>query len=372
MLIGLPKESRTNETRVALTPDAVKKLLAKGYTIPAESGCGLRSGFPDQLYPQNVEWSSPQQVCSADVIFKVNRPTIDEISLFKKNSVLLTQIEPFVKDDVINKLASQGVTTLGIEYLPRIARTQSMDVLSSQANITGYRSVIEATNRFGRFFPMLMTAAGSTKPAKVMILGVGVAGLQAIATARRLGAQVEAYDVRPEVKEQIQSLGAKPVELDIGEDGSGQGGYAKELSQSAKERQQSLLEDKLIDCDVIITTANIPGRRAPILISETTVKKLRPGSVIIDLAAATGGNCPLTKPDEVINHNDVVIVGFTNYPAMMPADASNFYANNLCAILDIFVRKEQDKFELNIDTNDEIIKALLVTHLGKNLKEDKA
>jgi NAD(P) transhydrogenase subunit alpha len=365
MLIGLPKETTQGETRVALTPDAANKLLGKGYKIIAERSCGLLSGFPDANYPADgLQWGDAKDAFAADIVLKINRPSVAEVALLKKGAVLITQIDPFKKDGLQEKLAQAGVETLSMELIPRSPRSQTMDMLTSQANISGYRAVIEAAARYGRFFPLMMTAAGSARPAKVMVLGAGVAGLQAIATARRLGAIVEAYDVRPEAKEQIQSLGAKCVEIDIGEDGSGQGGYAKELSEAAKQRQTEVLAQRLQACDIIISTANIPGRKAPILITEDTVQKMRPGSVIVDLAAANGGNCPLTEADKVVVKHGVTLVGFTNYPAMMPADSSSFYANNVVALLDLIVEQKDSKPVLNLNLEDNIIAATLVTHLG--------
>lgn len=364
MLIGLPKESRPGETRVPLTPDAATKLLNKGFKIVAERNCGILSGYPDSDYPDSITWGDAKLAFTADIVLKINRPTDSEISLFKQGSVLITQIEPFNKDGTLEKIAQAGVDTLGMELIPRTSRSQAMDVLSSQANIAGYRAVIEAAARYGRFFPLMMTSAGSAKPAKVMVLGAGVAGLQAIATARRLGAIVEAYDVRSEVKEQIQSLGAKYVELDLGEDGSGQGGYAKELSEAAKQKQTEMLSERLKKCDIIISTANIPGRKAPVLIPEAVVRNMRAGSVIVDMAAANGGNCPLSEPDKVVEKYGVVIVGYTNFPAFMPADSSNFYANNLLAVLDLIITQKDSGPELCLNLEDDIVTAVLVTHSG--------
>lgn len=364
MLIGLPKETRLDETRVAITPDAARKLINKGYKLVAEKTLGISSGFPDSDYPSEVQWADVTTAFAADIVLKVNRPTDTEIKLFKKDSLLITQIEPFIKDEMLAKLAQAGVNTLGMELIPRTPRSQSMDVLSSQANIAGYRAVIEAAARYGRFFPMMMTSAGSSKPAKVMVLGAGVAGLQAIATARRLGAVVEAYDVRPEVKEQIESLGAKCVVLDIGEDGAGQGGYAKELSEEAKQRQTQLLAERLKKSDIIISTANIPGRKAPVLIPEDTVKGMRAGSVIVDMAAANGGNCPLSEADRVVVKHGVTIVGYTNLAALVSADSSNFYANNLISLLDLIVPAKDGALTLDLNLQDDIVAAILVTHLG--------
>jgi NAD(P) transhydrogenase subunit alpha len=253
--------------------------------------------------------------------------------------VLLGFIETCEDDGTIAALPAKGIRVIALERVPRISRAQSMDALSSQANIAGYRAVLEAAIHYGRFLPVMMTSAGSAKPARLVVLGAGVAGLQAIATARRLGADVYAYDVRPETKEQIRSLGAKPIEIDIGESGAGEGGYAKELSAEAKARQQQLLADELAKAHVIVTTALIPCRPAPVLVTEEVVQRMRPGSVIVDLAAATGGNCPLTEKDQTVVRHGVTIVGITNYPALLPSDASSFYARNLANLLDIMVEQ---------------------------------
>jgi NAD(P) transhydrogenase subunit alpha len=263
-------------------------------------------------------------------------------------------------DATLEALLAKGITYLAMERIPRISRAQSMDALSSQSNISGYRAVIEAASHYGRFLPLMMTSAGSAKPAKLIVLGAGVAGLQAIATARRLGADVSAYDVRPETKEQIESLGAKAIELDVGESGSGEGGYAKELSEEAKAKQQQLLADELSKAHVIITTALIPCRPAPILITEEVVKNMREGSVIIDLAAANGGNCPLTEADKVVIKHGVILVGHTNYPSMVPSDASAFYAGNIMNLLNIMVDITDQGLVLKELEEDEITAAMRV------------
>ena len=274
---------------------------------------------------------------AADILLKVRRPDSDDVAAMQPGGIYLGLVESCGEDATLSAMLAKGMRVLGMERIPRISRAQSMDALSSQSNIAGYRAVIEAAARYGRFFPMMMTSAGSAKPARLVVLGAGVAGLQAIATARRLGAEVWAYDVRPETREQIQSLGAKPIDLDIGESGAGEGGYAKELSAEAKARQQAALADELAKAHVIITTALIPCRPAPVLITEEVVKRMRPGSVIVDLAAANGGNCPLTVPDEVVERHGVTLVGHTNYPSMVAADASAFYAKNLANLLDIMI-----------------------------------
>ena len=367
MIIGLPKEIRIDEARVALTPDAVKKLIKKGFKVCVERSSGVKAGYRDSDYQSSgAELVDQQTAFSVEIVFKVQRPTPDEIKLMKSGALLISFIDPYNRSgNYFELLAQAGINALGMELIPRTSRAQSMDALSSQANIAGYRAVLEAAARFGRFFPLMMTSAGSAKPAKVLVLGAGVAGLQAIAMAKRLGAQVEAYDIRAEVKEQIQSLGAKFVELAVGEEGSGVGGYAKELSEEAKKRQQQLLTERLMKSDILISTANIPGRKAPVLITEEAVKGMRAGSVIVDMAAASGGNCPLSVADQVIIQHGVILVGLTNYPSMMAADASSFFANNLIALLSLVTDHPSGKPALNLNLEDDIIAAALVTHLGK-------
>jgi len=366
MLIGIPKESRAGETRVAGTPDSIRKLLKKGFTFRVEKSAGLLAKFPDELYKMDgVEVTSADAVYGCDIVLKFHKPNASEIGMLKKGSLLISYLEPYNKDGTLDKLAAAGVDALSMELIPRTSRAQSMDALSSQANIAGYRAVIEAAANYGRFFPMMMTSAGSAKPARVMVLGAGVAGLQAIATAKRLGANVEAYDVRPEVKEQILSLGAKFVEFDLGEEGSGKGGYAKELSEAAKKKQQELLSEKLKKCDIVITTANIPGRKSPILVTEETVRGMPAGSVIIDMAAANGGNCPLTEPDKVITKHGVTLVGITNYPGLVATDSSQFYANNLVSLLGVLAETKDGKTSIKLNLEDDIIAAALITHNGK-------
>ena len=291
-------------------------------------------------------------------------PSEEEISRLKQGAVYIGFIDISSDRPTLESLTNANISAIALERIPRISRAHSMDALSSQAGITGYRSVIEAAYYYGRFFPLMMTSAGSAKPAKVTILGAGVAGLQAIATAKRLGAQVFAYDVRPQVKEEIHSLGAKFIELDLGESGEGEGGYAKELSEEAKKKQEHLLTEELKTADIIISTAQIPGRKAPILITEEAVRGMREGSVIIDLAAASGGNCPLTKEDEIIKAYGVTLCGLTNLPALMPGDASAFYSRNLYNLLELIVtQNDQGSAALDV-LQDEITADALVTHEG--------
>ncbi|MBI4925764.1 MAG: Re/Si-specific NAD(P)(+) transhydrogenase subunit alpha [Bdellovibrio sp.] len=369
MTLGVPKETREGESRVALTVDLIKKYKKLGLEILIEKSAGLTAGFLDAdfqkegctLVDTNTAWQS-------DIVLKVNPPTLSEVSLMKKNSLLISFLEPHQNTEVLNKLALHGVTSFAMELIPRISRAQSMDALSSQANIAGYRAVIEAAFHYKSFFPMLMTSAGSVKAVRVFILGVGVAGLQAIATAKRLGAVVEAYDVRPEVKEQVQSLGGKFFEVKLEESGVGDGGYAKELSQTAKEKLQTALSQSLAKSNIIITTASVPGKKAPILVSEEVVKSMPLGSVIVDLAAATGGNCALTEAGKIVQTYGVTIVGIKNFPALLAHDASLFYAKNLFNLLSLMVQIKDDKPNLVIDLNDEIILAAMVTRHGERLK----
>jgi NAD(P) transhydrogenase subunit alpha len=361
MKIGVLKESTPNERRVALTPEIVKKLTGKGYQVILETGSGETASFTDLAYEEvGAEVGSADQVFAADIIAKVRRPSEAEIAKLRPETVLIAQLDACPGDPLLKSLLDKGLTALAMERMPRISRAQSMDALSSQSNIAGYRAVIEAAAHYGRFFPLMMTSAGSAKPAKVIVLGAGVAGLQAIATARRLGADVYAYDIRPETKEQIESLGAKAIELDIGESGSGEGGYAKELSDEAKARQQQALADELAKAHVIITTAMIPCRPAPTLITEETVRRMRAGSVIVDLAAATGGNCPLTEADQVVIKHGVILVGHTNFPSMVPADASAFYAGNIHNLLGIMVEQSEAGLQLKDLDADEITQAMRI------------
>jgi NAD(P) transhydrogenase subunit alpha len=364
-----------------MTPDSVKKLCKMGFSFKIEKSAGQAAGFRDEDYKYEpasptegkVEIVDAQAAFGTDWVLKINPPSASESALLKRNSLLVSLMEPYKQDGSIEQLAAAGVNCMALELIPRTSRAQSMDVLSSQANIAGYRAVIEAAGRYGRFFPMMMTSAGSAKPAKVIVLGAGVAGLQAIGTARRLGAQVEAYDVRSEVKEQILSLGAKFIELDIGEEGSGKGGYAKELSEAARAKQQQALTEKLKKADIIISTANIPGRKAPVLITEEAVRGMRAGSVIVDMAAANGGNCPLTEADQVVVKHGVTLVGITNYPALMPSDSSSFFSRNILNLLGlmIFPKDNPKSWEVRMSLDDDIIAASLLTYEGQVRNQKK-
>ena len=361
MKIGVLKETVPGESRVASTPDIVKKFTTKGFEVQVEAGAGAAAHFTDAEYESvGARIVDAATALASDIVLKVRKPSQDQIAQMNEGAVLISFIEVCEDDGTIKALLDRKIKAIALERIPRISRAQSMDALSSQSNIGGYRAVIEAAAHYGRFLPLMMTSAGSAKPARVVILGVGVAGLQAIATARRLGADVYAYDIRPETQEQIQSLGAKPIVLDIGESGSGEGGYAKELSDEAKAKQQAMLADELSKAHVIVTTALIPCRPAPTLITEDVVKRMREGSVIVDLAAANGGNCPLTEADKVVNKHGVIIVGHTNYPAMMPSDASAFFAKNIENLINIMVDKGEGGLSLKDMSEDEITDAALI------------
>ena len=366
MKIGIPKETLVHETRVAISPSVIKKLRKKNFTVLVEKGAGDKAGFSDEeFHREGAELVDRERTLSSHIIFKIHCPKEEDISKMQKGALLLGLMDPHKNRHFIEKLASQNIHTIAMEFVPRTSRAQSMDVLSSQANIAGYRAVLEAFQHYPRFAPMMMTSAGMAKPCRLAVLGVGVAGLQAIATARRLGCNVEAYDVRPEVKEQILSLGAKCIEVHVEESATGEGGYAKELSQATQKKLQDQLQEKLKNFDVIITTANIPGKKSPILVLEDTIKAMRPGSVIVDMAAANGGNCPLTECDSVVEKYNVKLIGISSYPSMVPSDASNFYANNLVNLLELLVQKKEDGTQLNYNLEDDIIQASLITFEGK-------
>jgi NAD(P) transhydrogenase subunit alpha len=364
--VGIPKESNPGETRVAATPDSVKRLVKGGFDIKIQEGAGSLAGFRDEDYDAvGAKIVSGAEAWVADLVAKVAAPSANEASAIQSGVMLVSLLEPYRNAELLERFAKERVDALALEAIPRTSRAQSMDVLSSQAGIAGYRAVLEAAHHYGRFFPMMMTSAGSAKATKVTVLGAGVAGLQAIATARKLGATVEAYDVRPETREQIQSLGAKYIEIKLDESGIGQGGYAKELSEESKKKLQDALDERLSKSDIIITTANVPGRKAPILVSNAVVANMRCGSVIVDMATPSGGNCSLSVPDQVVDVGGVKIVGHTNYPAMMPTDASSFFARNLVSLLDLFVKeREPGAATFFVNLEDDIIESSLLVHNG--------
>ena len=347
MRIGVPKERAPGERRVALVPEAVTRLTSNGFDVVVETGAGEAAAFLDEAYAD--AGATIGDPWGADVVVKVQKPSAEEVGRLRSGAVLIAFLQPLTDAEGIGRLADRGVTAFAMESIPRITRAQSMDALSSQANVGGYKAALLAASELPRFFPMMMTAAGTVPPAKVLVLGAGVAGLQAIATARRLGAIVTGFDVRPVVREQIESLGANWLELGVG-GGEGEGGYARELTPEEQQAQQRALEDRISDFDVVITTAAVPGRPAPKLIPETAVGAMRTGSVIVDLAAETGGNCELTVPGETVQREGVTIVGLTNLPSTMPTHASQLYARNVVALLTHLAPEG----ELDLDWSDEI------------------
>ncbi len=359
MIVSVPKETIPSETRVALTPDVVKRLVSDGVTARVETGAGEAAWFSDDAYRDaGAEVAARDAIWNGEIIVKVNPPTTQEVTSLASGSVLVGMLQPLVNLDLISELAKQNVTTFSLDALPRISRAQSMDALSSMSTVQGYKAVLLAAASLGRFFPMLMTAAGTIIPAKVLVLGAGVAGLQAIATARRLGAVVSAFDVRPVVKEQVESLGARFIAAEaMNEEAAGAGGYAKQLSDEQHQRELELIHDNIKDMDAVITTALIPGKRAPILITEEMVSDMKPGSVVIDLAAEMGGNCAITKPGEDVVHHGVKVVGPLNLPASMPTHASQMYAKNMATFLG-HVTKDG---ELHLDFDDEITSGTCIT-----------
>jgi NAD(P) transhydrogenase subunit alpha len=375
--IGVPAESRANETRVAATPETVKKYVAQGHTVTIQAGAGTGASYPDDAYTAvGALVADAAAAFGADLVLKVQSPTVSELPFMKRGAVLVGMLDPFNAENAA-KLAEAGVTAFALEAAPRTTRAQSLDVLSSQANIAGYKAVLVASDLYPRFMPMLMTAAGTVKAARVLILGAGVAGLQAIATARRLGAVIEASDVRPAVKEQIESLGGKfldvPYETDEEREAAeGVRGYARPMPPSWLARQSALVHERAKQADIVISTALIPGRDAPTLLPSKTVQAMKPGSVVIDLAAGRGpvadqvtgrrgGNCPLTEADRVVTHHGVQICGYTNLASMVAGDASALYARNLLDFLKLIVTKEGT---LNIDLADDIVAATLITRYG--------
>ena len=371
MLIGVPTETTVGETRVALTPETAKKLIAQGHTIALQAGAGVAASATDAAYASlGVQITDAAGALGCDLVLKVRSPSVTELGMVKPGAALVGMLNPFDAEG-LQRLAGAVLTSFALEAAPRTTRAQSMDVLSSQANIAGYKAVIVAADKYQRFFPMLMTAAGTVKAARVVILGVGVAGLQAIATAKRLGAVIEASDVRPSVKEQVESLGAKFIEVSYDtpeekEAAVGVGGYARPMPQSWLDRQKVEVAKRVAQADIVISTALIPGRPAPVLVTEEMVKSMKPGSVIVDLAAGRGpgggGNCPLTETDRTAVKHGVTLVGETNLPALVAADASALYARNVLDFLKLVLGKDGG---LQVDLTDDIVAACLMTQGGE-------
>ena len=360
MRVGVPKEIAVGERRVALVPDSVRSLAKLGVELVLQTGAGDGAFFADSEYEKAGARILPDAVTlyrEADVVLKVHKPSEAETALIREGAVLIGLLQPAASAELIQHLGDRKITAFAMELIPRISRAQKMDALSSQANLAGYKAVLIAAGSLAKFFPMLMTAAGTVAPAKVLVLGAGVAGLQAIATAKRLGAVVWGYDVRPVVKEQVESLGAKFLEFDLGQqEMQDQGGYAKELSPEAKRKQQEMLAERTKEFDVVITTALIPGKPAPRLVTKETVVGMKPGSVIVDLAAEAGGNCELTEPGKDVVKHGVIIHGPLNVPSTMAVNASQLYARNISELLKVMIKDGK----LNLDFSDEILSAACV------------
>lgn len=368
LVISVLKETQSTETRVAISPDMVKKYVALGYTVQIESGAGVKASMLDAAFTEAGAklCKTPEDTLKgATIVLKVKAPSDSEIKLLPKGTALLCLLSPHGNEALVKSLAAAGVSAFAMELVPRITRAQSMDVLSSQSNLAGYKAVLDAAEHFSRAFPMMMTAAGTISPAKVFVMGAGVAGLQAIATAKRLGAVVTATDVRPAAKEQVESLGGKfvAVEDDEFKQAETAGGYAKEMSDTYKKKQAELVEKHIANQDIVITTALIPGRPAPKLVSESMVKSMKPGSVIVDLAVEAGGNCAGSEAGKVIVKNGVTLVGHNNVPGRLATDASALYARNLYNLVVLLTDKEKKALAINMD--DDIVKGMVLSHGGK-------
>ncbi len=368
MKLTVLKEIEEGENRVAIIPDSIKRLSQNGFDVLIETGAGLASGHSDQDYTDKgatIVGSAEEAIAQGDCVVKVKPPTLEEADALKDGSFFISIIQSTLRHDLVKKLQEKNITAFGLDIIPRTSLAQSMDVLSSMSTISGYKSVLLAADNINKFFPMLMTAAGTIAPAKVLVLGAGVAGLMACATAKRLGGIVEAFDVRPEVKEQVNSVGAKFVEVPVKEDGSGGGGYAKEMSDEYKQKQAELISKHIAKSDVVIPTALIPGRKAPILITEEQVKSMKPGSVIVDLAAEMGGNCAVTTVGETTVVHGVTIIGHSNLPSTMSYHASQMFSKNVEKFL--FHLCDENGFKMNME--DEITSGSLVTKDGEVIHE---
>src|SRR2546430_5551045 len=364
MRIGVVRETAPGERRVALVPETVGRLAKSGNEVIVERGAGEASSFPDRMYTE--AGGTIGNAWDAELVLKVAKPSDEELARLRQGAVLIAFLSPLTNHDLVRELGRRRVTALSMDAIPRITRAQPMDALSSQATVAGYKAVLLAAAALPKFFPMLTTAAGTIAPAKAFVIGAGVAGLQAIATARRLGAVVEAFDTRPVVKEQVQSLGAKFLEIDLGESGAGAGGYAKELSEEAHKKEVELLAKAARENDIIITTAAIPGRKAPVLITKEMLPTMKPGSVIVDLAAETGGNVEGTGAGKTIVVNGVTLLGQLHLPSSMPFHASQMYSRNIASLLGLMLKKDRT-FDLNL--GDEVVKGTVITHAGEVVHE---
>ncbi|MCZ6647281.1 MAG: Re/Si-specific NAD(P)(+) transhydrogenase subunit alpha [SAR324 cluster bacterium] len=365
MKVGIPKESFPGESRVAVIPETVKQFVERGIKVSVEAGAGALADFVDAQYKEagaGIEKSHDKLLAGSDMVLMIQRPSDKEVAKMRQGAALITFLQPFSNPGLLKKLAARKISAMSMEMVPRISRAQNMDALSSMATVAGYKAVLLAANAFHRFFPMFMTAAGTIAPARALVLGAGVAGLQAIATAKRLGAIVEAFDTRPVVKEQVESLGARFVALDVSqEEAEDQGGYAKQLSADHYKKELELIAGRLTRTDIVITTAQIPGKPAPLLITEKMVKQMKTGSVVVDLAAESGGNCALTQAGKTVVKHGVTMIGTTNLPGMMPVHASQMYSKNIGNLVLHLVG--EDGLTLNFD--DPITAGVVVTHGGK-------
>jgi len=366
--ISITKENKERENRVAMTPTVTEQLVKAGFEVLVEKGAGGNSYFSDEAYTKagaTVNGNRNEIFSSADVLLQVNAPSNSDIALMKRDSVLISLMFALTDSALVDACAKQGISSFSMDAIPRISRAQKMDVLSSQSNLAGYKTVLLAANALGKIFPLMMTAAGTIKPAKVVIMGAGVAGLQAIATAKRLGAIVEVSDIRPETKEQVESLGGKFIEVKADESVKMEGGYVKNVSAEFLQMQKEVLFKHITDADVVITTALIPGKKAPVLVTEDMVKGMRMGSVIVDMAAGQGGNCELSEKDKTVTKHGVIIIGESNVPSLMPMNASDLYAKNIATFLLHLATKDGFKWEME----EEITKGSLITHKGEVVYE---
>jgi len=370
MKISVPRENHPGENRAPLTPDSVAKLVKLGAQVEVEAGLGIAAGFTDDAYLKAgamITADRKELIAAGDIVLRLRKPPAEEIAQLKPGSIHASLLDPFNEKDLVQKFAERGVSAISMEFIPRTTRAQKMDVLSSQANLGGYEAVILAARYSNKIFPMMTTAAGTILPAKVFIIGVGVAGLQAIATAKRLGAKVTAYDTRPIVEEQVKSLGAQFLKIDLGETGQTKDGYAKALTEEQIQTQRAAMNKTCGDSDVVITTAQVFGRKAPVLVTAEMLNAMKPGSVVVDMAVETGGNVEGVKYNEIVDRNGVKIIGIANLPGRAPLHASQVYAANLVALVEEFWDKKEKVFNLKLD--DEIIKGCLVTHGGKIVNE---
>jgi len=366
MKLGVLKESKEKEKRVALSPDVIKLLIKKGFEVSIETGAGEGSSFSDAAYQSaGATIAGKTEICNADVILKVNAPTLEEASQMKNGAVVISLLYAYTQAPLLEIFKSKQISSFSMDAVPRISRAQKMDALSSQANLAGYKAVIMAADTLGKIFPLMMTAAGTITPSKVLIFGAGVAGLQAIATAKRLGAVVEVSDVRPETKEQVESLGGRFLVVEGADEVKTEGGYAKEVSAEFLAKQKQLIEDKIKDADIVITTALVIGKKSPLLVTENMVKSMKPGSVIVDMAVESGGNCELSEFNQTVIKHGVTIIGESNLPALLPINASQLYATNISTLLLHLATSEEFKWE----RDEDITKGALITYQGELVHE---